>query len=133
MMARPVDEWIGKTDTTQLPKRVWKRVLDKYGWTCQECFRDSRLCKGLERDHIIALINWSGEGNGNRESNLQPLCSECHALKTGKDMAGKAKTSRCKEMRPGYKREKKPSRFKETRERLRLKYNWSKRRYEVEP
>lgn len=120
-VARDVPEWVGQTENTQVPERVWKRVLDRFEWICQECKRPPWAYKKLECDHIIALVNWTGPlPHGNRESNLQPLCEPCHDQKTGKDVASKAKASRCKAMRPGYKWEKKPSR-------LASLYAWKKR------
>lgn len=121
---------MGATETTPIPARVWKRVLDRYDWECQHCHRDKSLYKALEKDHIVALVNWLGPPpHGNRESNIWPLCEACHGQKTKADVASKAKASRCKEMRPGYKRPKKYSSFKSPRE-GKWKYNWQRRRYE---
>ncbi|HEY6020485.1 MAG TPA: HNH endonuclease signature motif containing protein [Candidatus Paceibacterota bacterium] len=129
-MARPVPEWVGETETSKVPERVWLRVLEKFSWKCQQCFRDAALVKRLECDHIVALINWTKEGHGHRESNLQPLCDACHARKTKLDVAKKALASRRKKMRPAYKREENPYSFKARRERLKLKFNWKTGRYE---
>lgn len=132
-MARPVPEWIGKDETVRIPEKVWLRVLERYGWTCQRCFRDPRLYKELQRDHIIALVNWVGEPpHGHRESNLQPLCEACHGIKSRKDVATRALSSGRKKMRPGYTRPENPHSFKAKRERLKLKFNWKKGRYEPE-
>jgi 5-methylcytosine-specific restriction endonuclease McrA len=130
-MARPVKEWIGAKETTTLPESVWLRVLERHGWQCAVCQRPHRLVKLFHKDHICALVNWVGAApHGNRETNIQPLCEACHGIKTKKDVAIRALSSGRKKMRPGYARPEKQSRFKETRERLKLKYNWAKRRYE---
>ena len=59
--------------------------------------------KNWEVDHIVAIIN----GGENRETNLQALCSSCHAAKTAGDVAEKASVSRVKAKHVGVK--KKPS------------------------
>lgn len=87
-MSRSVAEWIGKDDDTAIPPRVKIRVFDKHDGKCAHCGRSiyGRLLACF--DHIIALIN----GGQNRESNLQLLCSECHAGKTGQDAHTKSVT-----------------------------------------
>jgi 5-methylcytosine-specific restriction endonuclease McrA len=87
-MPRPVAEWIGKTETAHIPERVRLRVLDRWFGHCAHCGR--RIVHGLRIDHRIALIN----GGEHRESNLQPLHVDCHALKTGVDLAEKVRVYR---------------------------------------
>ena len=87
MTARSVKEWVGRTPDTPIPPRVKLRIAAKHGFNCTKCttihIGDTLVC-----DHIIALIN----GGENRESNLQPLCFWCHAIKTKADIAIKSKT-----------------------------------------
>ncbi len=90
-MSRALPEWIGKTDNTAAPPRVKARIyLDAEG-KCKCCTRfidGSALV--AEYDHAIPLII----GGQNRETNLQLLCSECHAKKTKLDVKLKAKVAR---------------------------------------
>jgi 5-methylcytosine-specific restriction endonuclease McrA len=131
---RKTPEWVGDTPDTKVPDHVWKRVLLRYEWRCAICKRDYTLVKKFQKDHTVALINWAGrEPHGNREDNIQPLCAQCHAIKTPQDVAEKARTAKRIEMRPGYVREKKPSRYKETKERLGIKFNWRTGRWEPKP
>ena len=99
---RSVPEWIGKTDDTPVPPRVRLRVLDRDGWRCQgeDCGRNIRIGTPFQTDHIIALVN----GGKNRESNLQSLCDDCHAIKTRADVKAKAKTARIKKRSYGLRR-----------------------------
>lgn len=84
---RTVREWIGKDDNAKIPPRVKVRVRDRFNGICQLCKFPAIL---PHIDHITALIN----GGQNRESNLQPVCRPCHALKTKDDVKIKAKTAR---------------------------------------
>ncbi len=65
--------------------RAWmeirKRVLDDEP-LCRECDRPATVI-----DHIQALTNG---GTDDRE-NLQPLCDECHEVKTRRDLNQKEK------------------------------------------
>lgn len=73
------------------------RILRKYEEKCQGPCGGFRLYKYLEIDHIVALANWNKTPeapHGNRESNLHPLCDQCHTQKTKKDVAEKALTDR---------------------------------------
>lgn len=104
-MTRAVPEWIGKAPDTPIPPRVKLRVFERDGGRCKECTR--KVGPGhmpFQIDHATAIIN-RGE---NRESNLQVLCSHCHAIKTGQDVAEKSKVARVRSKHLGIK---KPSRF----------------------
>lgn len=107
---RSVPEWIGKTDNTAAPPRVKVRIyLDAEGH-CKCCTRfidGSALV--AEYDHAIPLIL----GGANRETNLQLLCSECHAAKTKRDVKIKAKVARVQKKHIGIR---KPSRFPGSRD-----------------
>lgn len=97
-MPRSVPEWIGKTPDTPVPDRVATRVFDKYGG------RDYRTGVKLRPghwhcDHVIALIN----GGENRESNLAPIETEEHKVKTVEDIKIKSKTYRMRKKDIGLK------------------------------
>jgi 5-methylcytosine-specific restriction endonuclease McrA len=102
---RKVPEWKGRTDDTPAPARVKARLyLDAEG-RCKHCTRfiDGSALVG-EYDHIIPLIL----GGENKESNLQLLCSECHATKSLLDVKLKAKVARVRKRHLGLR---KPSKF----------------------
>lgn len=50
-------------------------LIERYGNVCNEC---KMPCESFEIDHIIPLAS----GGVNDSSNLQPLCSSCHKMKT---------------------------------------------------
>lgn len=85
-MTRSVPEWIGKTDNTPIPPRVKLRVFEAYHGNCTKCLAKIVGKLTPQYDHAVALIN----GGENRESNIQLICSECHKLKTKKDVAEKS-------------------------------------------
>lgn len=90
-MSRSVPEWIGKTDDTAIPPRVRLRVFDAFGGCCAICKRKLGVAgESPEYDHIQALTN----GGENRETNIQPLCKNCHKPKTKQDVAIKSKNAR---------------------------------------
>ena len=87
-MARPVKEWMGKTDATKAPPRVRQRVFDGSGGICHLCKQPIKVpFESWQADHVIALIN----GGENKESNLAPAHSHCHLEKTKTDVAVKRK------------------------------------------
>lgn len=87
---RIVDEWIGATPDTAIPKRVRVRVFDRYGGRCYKSGRKIMPGDVWQVDHIVALIN----GGENRESNLAPILDAPHKEKSAGDVAIKAKTAR---------------------------------------
>lgn len=91
-MARALPEWIGKTPDTKIPDRVKLRVRDREGDVCYLSGRKIRPGDHIEYDHRIALILWTGEGHGNRESNIFPVIREPHREKTKQDVAQRAKS-----------------------------------------
>lgn len=104
-MSRELPEWIGKNDNTATPPRVKTRIYIDAEGHCKCCTRfidGSALV--AEYDHVIPLIL----GGKNRETNLQLLCSECHAAKTKRDVKIKAKVARVRKRHIGIK---KPSKF----------------------
>lgn len=54
---------------------------------CLHCLQKGITRLGDELDHIVPV----SKGGGNEESNLQLLCSECHATKTISDLGYKPK------------------------------------------
>lgn len=98
-MARFTEEWIGRDDNTPIPPRVKVRVWTAADGRCESCTRKIRPGEVWECDHTTALVRWTGEGHGNRESNLQCLCSWCHKQKTKADVADKS-AAYSKKVRP---------------------------------
>lgn len=91
-MARTLPEWIGKTDNSKIPDRVKLRVRKREGDVCYLSGRKITTSDHVEYDHRIALILWTGEGHGNRESNIFPVIREPHKEKTKQDVAQRAKS-----------------------------------------
>lgn len=83
---RSTPEWIGKTDDTPIPPRVQVRVFERYDGACQGCLRKLYPGDEWDCDHTIALIN----GGEHKESNLRPMCKECHRKKTAVDTREKS-------------------------------------------
>lgn len=50
---------------------------------CEECQRQGRVTLATIRDHRIPLA----EGGPDDETNEQPLCDECHVVKTKAESA----------------------------------------------
>lgn len=97
-MSRSVEEWRGKTDNTKAPPRVCQRVFDRASGICHFCGQLIQPGQKAETDHIKALIN----GGENRESNLAPIHKKpCHAIKTGVDVAEKAKVAAVRQKHTG--------------------------------
>lgn len=85
-MPRSVPEWIGRDDDERPPQRVRVRNFDEYDGRCHVCGRKIGAGEDWETDHVKAIVN----GGENRESNLAPICSWCHADKTADDVAEKS-------------------------------------------
>ncbi|MGN6537592.1 MAG: HNH endonuclease [Mesorhizobium sp.] len=88
-MARPVPEWIGRTDDQRAPPRVRQRIFDDCGGKCHTC-GVVIVGKKWALDHVKALVN----GGENRQSNLKPIHIACHAEKTAADVKEKAKVAK---------------------------------------
>jgi 5-methylcytosine-specific restriction enzyme A len=83
---RELPEWVAKHDDEAIPARVKVRCFLAFHGTCAAC---GLVIVGKLRpayDHLVALIN----GGEHRESNLQLLCTLCHAVKTKSDVAEKS-------------------------------------------
>lgn len=99
--ARSVPEWIGTTPDTPVPPRVRLRVFERAKSRCHKCRRKIRAGDSWTCEHMTALINWSGEGHGNRESNLDVTCEWCLPAKNAADVAEKSRTARVKKKHLG--------------------------------
>lgn len=93
-MPRSVKEWVGKTDDSKIPDHVKSRILKRYDDRCYLTGVPIRPGDEIDFDHIIALVLWTGEGHGNRESNIAPARRQAHREKTKQDVAAKAKSDR---------------------------------------
>jgi 5-methylcytosine-specific restriction protein A len=87
-MARTVAEWVGKSDDAMPPPRVRLRIFQAHGGRCYRTDRVIRPGDKWALDHIIAIIN----GGKNIESNLAPILTEEHKVKTAEDREEKRKT-----------------------------------------
>ena len=81
----PRANWLKKPDA---PKRITGRKLQKLraqlfaaSPLCVECRRKGLVERATERDHIVPL----SEGGEDIPSNVQGLCSPCHAAKSERE------------------------------------------------
>jgi 5-methylcytosine-specific restriction protein A len=118
VVPRSTKEWIGKNDDQDPPPRVKLRVKSRANDCCEVC--GNRVRYRAQIDHTIALCN----GGENRESNLRFLCGPCHSIKTGSDVAAKAKTARTQASLAGFKNTRKPFYVKRKRSTLPLRVAW---------
>ena len=122
-MPRTVKPWQGKTDDSPIPPRVRLRVFRRFGGICQgPCHRKIGPADKWILEHEKAIIL----GGENRESNLSIRCDWCAKQKTAIEVEAKAITDKIAKRHVGIKKE---STFPSA-EKLNLKWNWSKRRYE---
>ena len=50
---------------------------------CRHCMQRGHVTEALEVDHIIPLHKWTDPNkNPHADSNLQPLCKDCHTKKS---------------------------------------------------
>lgn len=87
---RTVDEWIGATPDSKVPPHVKLRVFERHGGKCHIARRKIRLGEPWDLEHVIALADWTGEGHGNRESNLAPALRDKHHEKTAAENSERA-------------------------------------------
>ena len=64
-----------------------KAVMEAYGGLCVACRLVGVITAATEVDHIIP----KAKGGSDDESNLQPLCSECHRKKSLADKGYRTK------------------------------------------
>lgn len=88
MMARSVEEWIGRTDDAKVPPRVRLRIFERHNGICHISGRKIMPGEKWELEHVKALIH----GGEHREGNLRPALVVPHKAKTAEEMAIKAKT-----------------------------------------
>ena len=62
--------------------RRWRSRLLASAPLCAHCAAEGRTVAATELDHIVPLARG---GTLMDESNVQPLCADCHARKTAKD------------------------------------------------
>lgn len=102
-MTRAIPEWIGETPDSPIPVRVKMRIFEKHGGKCYLSGRKIMPGDAYDFDHIVALVNWTGEGHGNRESNIAPALRDKHKAKTAQDVAIKSEARRVKSKHLGIK------------------------------
>lgn len=66
------------------------RIFADHDGKCHECKRKLRPGDDYEIDHVIALAT----GGSDDDSNLAPICSGCHIIKTKGDVGTAAKIKR---------------------------------------
>jgi 5-methylcytosine-specific restriction enzyme A len=107
-MPRELPEWFGATPDTSPPPRVRLRVFDRFAGRCQcSCRRKIAAGEAWQCDHIVALVN----GGENAESNLRPILTAHHTIKTATDVAEKAKIAALRLKHLGQHRSSKPLPF----------------------
>lgn len=107
-MARTVPEWIGKSDDSKIPDHVKLRIWAREDGRCYLTGAKIRPGDKYEFEHVIALALWTGEGHGNRESNIRLALKEAHKAKTASDRKVQAKSDRVRKKHLGIR---KPSSF----------------------
>lgn len=87
---RAVPEWIGATPDSKVPDHVRQRIFLRHGGRCHIAGRKIRAAEPWDLDHITAVRDWTGEGHGNRESNLAPALKDKHRQKTAAEATARA-------------------------------------------
>lgn len=69
--------------------RAWQKKrrisMIKYEWLCQSCLKNGIYKQAIIGDHIIPIKqDWDKRLD---VDNIQPLCMECHNIKTGKEIS----------------------------------------------
>ena len=93
---RANEEWQGATSDSKVPDHVRLRIFERCGGRCHIAQRKIRPGEPWDLDHVIALRDWTGEGHGNRESNLAPAIRDKHHEKTGLEATERAEVNRKK-------------------------------------
>lgn len=91
---RSVAEWIGATPDSKVPDHVRQRVFLRHGGRCHIARRKIRAGEPWELEHVIAIRDWTGEGHGNRESNLAPALKDKHREKSAVEASERASVNR---------------------------------------
>ncbi|MET0530056.1 MAG: HNH endonuclease [Microvirga sp.] len=87
---RPVPEWIGKTSLTRIPREIKDRILLRFHGGCADCTRLFGPRLKPQFDHRPPLHN----GGENRESKIEPVCAECHRIRSDEDTVKRAAIKR---------------------------------------
>lgn len=103
-------EWVGKRADSPVPYYVKERLLEAAEHKCQgPCHQPVGPGNLFDVDHIVELVDWLGEGHGNRESNLQILCRRiCHKRKTRLRAIARAQERRTRQHLNGHKVSRRP-------------------------
>jgi 5-methylcytosine-specific restriction protein A len=105
-VGRAVEEWIGATADSKIPDRVKLRIFEREGGRCYLSGAKIRPGDKYEFEHVIALALWTGEGHGNRESNIRLALKDAHKAKTKADRAQQAKSDSIRKKHLGISRPK---------------------------
>lgn len=107
MTGRIPPEWIGKSADTPIPDHVKLRIWDR---EAGRCYLTGRRLRAGEYDfeHVVALANWTGDGHGNRESNIRLAYRPAHREKTRQDRKSKADSDRVRKKHVGITTSKNP-------------------------
>jgi 5-methylcytosine-specific restriction endonuclease McrA len=100
MIGRTPPEWIGRTADTPIPDHVKLRIWDRERGICYLTGRKLRAGE-YDFEHVIALANWTGEGHGNRESNIRLAYRPAHREKTKQDRKAKTDSDRVRKKHVG--------------------------------
>jgi 5-methylcytosine-specific restriction endonuclease McrA len=103
MTGRSIPEWIGKTPDSPIPDHVKLRIWDRERGLCYLTGKKLRAGE-YDFEHVIALANWTGEGHGNRESNIRLAYRPAHKVKTKADRQAKAKSDRVRKKHVGIRK-----------------------------
>jgi 5-methylcytosine-specific restriction protein A len=90
MTGRAVPEWSSDNPDAAIPARVRLRVFEAHGGKCALSGRKIMPGDVWQVDHRIPLAL----GGRHAESNLQPVLSSAHKVKTADDVRAKAKADR---------------------------------------
>jgi len=93
---RSVEEWVGATPDSEPPPHVKLRVFERCRGFCHIARRKIRAGEPWDTDHVIPLRDWTGEGHGNRESNLAPALRDKHREKTAEENRERGRINRKK-------------------------------------
>ena len=91
-MARALPEWIGASPDSKIPDRVKLRIFEREHGTCYLTGHKIRPGDKYEFEHVVAIALWTGEGHGNRESNIRLALPAPHKVKSAQDRAQQAKS-----------------------------------------
>jgi 5-methylcytosine-specific restriction protein A len=95
MTGRATSEWIGKTPDSKIPDYVKLRIWKREDGRCYLTGKKLRPpADAFDYEHKIALALWTGEGHGNRESNIFLAWRPAHREKTKQDVREKAESDR---------------------------------------